>query len=359
MDHGCSSASSPAVPFLDADTIRSLLDVSSAAALLTESLASGAVDPEDDSPRLFSPAGPGREFLIMPSVGRTRSGVKLVALAPDNPAAGHPAVQGVYVLFANDHLTPLAMLDASELTLLRTPATTAMAAEHLLAAKREEGASGADPPASETGSGARGLRVVVYGTGPQAERHIHCIEAVLRPDEIAVVGRRAAAVDVLVARTVAAGAPVRRAAADPTVDLARAHLVICVTAAATPLFADEAVSSDAVVCAVGAHGPQRHELPVELVRRSDIVVEARVAALRESGNVLQARPVDAWGDGQPLTNLAELVSGRFVATPGRPAVFTGVGMAWQDLVIASSLYDRHAGGDRRQPASARALARPD
>ncbi len=342
------SASARALPFLAADIIAGLLDLRAAVTLLNDALASGQVDPEDDGPRLFSPAGPGREFLVMPSVGRPRSGVKLVALAPDNPAAGHPAVQGVYVLFDNDHLTPLAMLDAAELTLLRTPATTVLAAQHLLAAKRDRGPVGADRPASDHGQAPDGLRVVVYGTGPQAERHIQCAQAVLRPSDIAVVGRRSGAVDAVVARTTPAGAPTRPAAADPTDDLASADLVICVTSSASPLFAAEAVSPNAVVCAVGAHGPQRHELPAELVRRSDVVVEARGAALRESGNLLQARPLEAWREestGQRLTNLAELVTGRFSATAGRPAIYTGVGMAWQDLVIASRVYDLNAGGD--------------
>ena len=70
----------------------------------------------------------------MPTQAIGYAGVKVVTIAPANPAAGHPKIQGVYSLFEAEHLTPLAVMDAVELTLVRTPATTALAVKHMVAA---------------------------------------------------------------------------------------------------------------------------------------------------------------------------------------------------------------------------------
>lgn len=310
------------LPYLSGPDLRGLATEADAVGFLEEALTSGLVDPEEDSPRLFSPA-PGGEFLIMPTGGPTWSGVKLVTVAPDNPARGKPKIQGIYALIASDDLAPTTLMDAVELTLLRTPATTVLAVKHLLAAGP---ARGSEP-----------LSVVVFGTGPQAERHVRCLAAVVGPIDVVVVGRRAEAAVALAERCTAAGVPTRSGSAD---DVRQAAVVVCTTSSPTPVLDDELVADGTVVAAMGAHGPDRAELPPELVRRSDVAVEARASALRESGNILGARTVDEWA-GLPIANLAELAAGRVDRSPGRPAVFSGVGMAWEDLVVATALQERH------------------
>jgi 1-piperideine-2-carboxylate/1-pyrroline-2-carboxylate reductase [NAD(P)H] len=319
-----------ALPFLTGPDLRALASEADAVGFLEEALASGRVDPEEDSPRLFSPA-PGGEFLIMPTGGPDWSGVKVVTVAPDNPARGKPKIQGIYALIASDDLAPTTLMDAVELTLMRTPATTVLAVKHLLAA--------GEPPAPDP------VPVVVFGTGPQAERHVHCLAGVVGPIDVAVVGRRTEPAVALAERCAAAGVPARAGSAD---DVRDAAVVVCATSSPTPVVDDRLVADGAVVAAMGAHGKGRAELPPELVRRSDVVVEARASALRESGNLLGARAAEEWAE-HPVANLADLVAGRVERHRDRPAVFSGVGMAWEDLVVATALQERH---HRRQTAGA-------
>lgn len=323
------------LPHLTGPDLAALAADADVVGILEEALMSGAVDPEDDSPRLFSPA-PGGEFLMMPASAAAWSGVKLVTVVPGNPARGKPKIQGVYTLFSSDDLAPVALMDAVELTLLRTPATTVPAVRHLLAAGGVRDAAA--------------LPVVVFGTGPQAERHLRCLRAVLGTVEAVVVGRRPGSAEAFAERVTGSGLRVR--GGQPS-DVRDAAVVLCAASSATPVLADGLVPGDAVVAAVGSHGTERAELPSELVRRSDVVVEARAAAMLESGNLLGARSPEEWSK-LPVANLADPVSGRFRRTPGRPAVFSGTGMAWEDLVVATALYDRHTSAQpavrRRQPA---------
>src|SRR5699024_5527633 len=243
------------LPYLDGTKINELASRAEIVDLLATTLRSGAVDPETDSPRMFADA-PCGEFITMPTTMPESSGVKLVSVSDNNAAVGLPTIQGVYVLFDSATLAPVALLDAVELTLLRTPAVTTLAVRELVSAGSREHVD----------------RVTVLGTGPQAERHVQFIHEVLAPAEIVVVGRRAAAAEALAARGAAVGAPVRAGVAD---DLSGAEVVVCATSSTTPLFDDERIGADTIVAAVGAHGADRNELPPELVRRSDIAVEGR------------------------------------------------------------------------------------
>lgn len=309
------------LPFLTGEEVASLATQADAVDFLDDALRAGAVDPESDSARLFSPA-PGGEFLFMPTGGTEWSGVKLITIAPGNPAQGKPKIQGIYTLIDSADLTPTVLMDAVELTLLRTPAVSVLAIRQLLAA----GPGRASGP----------LPVVVFGTGPQAERHLRCLAEVVGPVDAAIVGRRPESAQAFVERFAADGVRVRAGRPD---DVRDAAVVVCVTSSATPVLDDRLVADDAVVVAVGSHGQDKAELPAELIRRADVAVEGRASAMREGGNLLQARTQQEWA-ALPVAGLQDLATGRFERRPGHPAVFSGVGMAWEDLVIATAIHHR-------------------
>ena len=279
------------------------------------------VNPEEDSPRLFSPA-PGGEFLLMPASGRRYSGIKALTVAPGNPARGLEKIQGVYVLFESETLAPVALMDGTELTAIRTPATTLLAVKHILAA-----APGGAPTAP---------RVVVFGAGVQALNHVRAAHAVLPGASLAVVGRRPERVQSMITKLAAEGIRV-----DPAgvTDVPDADVVLCTTSSRTPLFDGGLVAPGAVVAAVGQHGLGAREVDAGLVLRSDVVVEGRASALREAGDLIPARSAEEWEGIRPA-NLRDLVSGELKRSPGKPCLYAGVGMAWEDLVTAAVVYER-------------------
>src|SRR5699024_6372937 len=108
------------------------------------------------SPRLFSPA-PDGEFLMMPTNATPMTGLKVVTIAPENPAKGLEKIQGLYILFDSASLSPVALMEGSELTAIRTPTATLTAVKHL---------SAADPDFPSA------PRVLVFGAGIQGVNHI-------------------------------------------------------------------------------------------------------------------------------------------------------------------------------------------
>lgn len=306
------------------------VDYSALVAVLEASLAS-EVDPETDNSRFCSPA-PGGEFLFMASSGKRYSGTKLVTVAPHNPSVGLPKIQGAYVLFESETLSPVAIMDGAELTLLRTPATTALAVKNILAA---------DPRGRFSGKGMPDVPILlVFGTGPQAHRHIEAIRAVANIGELIVVGRTVDSAASFAWDWAARGLTTR---VGYEADVFLADLILCATSSREPLFDGDLIRPNTVVAAVGSHGFDAREIDPLLARRANIVVEARASAMRESGNLIPARSREEWKQ-ERLTNLSELVRGDFSRRPENPVLYTGVGMAWQDLVIATHIYEQHLKG---------------
>jgi ornithine cyclodeaminase len=176
-------------------------------------------------------------------------------------------------------------------------------------------------------------RLVVFGTGPQARSHIAAIRAVRPIDEVLVIGR-----DIDRARAFASSVNAR---AGWVADVARADVVVCATTARTPLFDGAMLASDATVVAVGSHEPDVREVDDTTVCASTVVVEARSAALREAGDVVQPMAAGVF-DPDTLVDLASVVRGTVTVDMSRPRLFKSVGMAWEDLVIAASSWEKRA-----------------
>jgi ornithine cyclodeaminase len=132
--------------------------------------------------------------------------------------------------------------------------------------------------------------------------------------------------------------------------VAGADLVACCTTAREPLFDGRLLAEHAVVVACGSHEPTAREVDTETVRRGVVVVESVTAACAEAGDVIMAMAEGALAPGD-LVGLAALVRGETPATTG-PSLFKSVGMAWEDLVVASAVFDHfgyQAGPERGAP----------
>lgn len=299
---------------IDAEELARRLPMPRAIAALDRALRAG-LDPEADVPRTVLDVQAG-QLLLMPATSSSYVGVKIATVAPDNPARGLPRIVASYLLMDAATLCPTALIDGSALTLLRTPAVSAVAVDHLAAADAE--------------------RLVVFGAGPQAWGHVEAVRAVRPISSVGVVARRPEQTAELVERCRSAGLP---AEAVPPQAVATADVVACCTTARTPLFPAAAVADHAVVVAMGSHEPTAREVDGALVARATVVVEARTAALREAGDLLIPLRSGDVDTGVIAGNLSELVRGAVDIAPRRPKLFKGTGMAWQDLVVAAAAVD--------------------
>jgi ornithine cyclodeaminase len=120
----------------------------------------GGLDPASDLQRSILPIEKG-ELLLMPATSAEGSGIKILTIAPNNPALNEPRIQGVYILFDKENLSISSLLDGAALTTYRTPAISFAAIRPALGLSQED------------------LTVVVFGSGPQAISHVQTLAAVL------------------------------------------------------------------------------------------------------------------------------------------------------------------------------------
>jgi len=104
---------------------------------------------------------------------------------------------------------------------------------------------------------------------------------------------------------------------------------------------------------MGSNQAGRRELPTELVRRADwIVVDSKEQARMESGDLLMAFDDKDWGSPR-LVELQDLVSGRIRARtrPDQVTLFKSNGLAVEDVISASFVYERALAAGRGRPVA--------
>lgn len=121
--------------------------------------------------------------------------------------------------------------------------------------------------------------------------------------------------------------------------LALADIICTCTTSMEPVVSAGDVKEGCHVNAVGAFNASMRELDGQLMGRGRIVVEERASALMEAGDILQAIEEGWIGEDALKTDLREAVNGAALRRNEQEVtIFKSVGIAFEDLVVASEVY---------------------
>jgi ornithine cyclodeaminase len=253
-----------------------------------------------------------------PSAGALAS--KLVTLFPLNAGTGLPTHQAVIAVFDPNNGRPVALMDGTAITAIRTGAGSALATR-LLA--REDATT-----------------IAILGTGVQARSHARAVTLVRAFTEMRVVGRDRAKADAL-AKELAGelDLPVRVAASWQ--DACDGADVVCATAHAfEPVVRRGWLTPGVHVTSIG-YNPKGREVDDATVAEALVVVESRAAALAPfpagSNDLLQPIEQGLITADHVHGEIGELVDG---SKPGRTSsqqitLYKSVGVAVQDGTAAA------------------------
>jgi ornithine cyclodeaminase/alanine dehydrogenase-like protein (mu-crystallin family) len=257
------------------------------------------------------PAGPGVFHVRFGGLDgdAARFAVKINGRFPI--AAGQERVHGTIVLADARTGERLAIMDAGVLTMVRTAAVATFAAQTF-----------SRPPVGT---------VVVIGCGVVGSRTAVQLAEVLRPSEVRLWDLDAERVGSLAARLRDEGVTVVTPS-HPAVAVVEADLIVTCTPSREALFPADAISPPAVVIAMGADAPGKHELEPELLTRASVFTDVReqsalageIAHAIGSGNLAQSDVAGELGD----------VAVGAVPKPGGLVVFDSTGSAFVDAAVA-------------------------
>jgi ornithine cyclodeaminase/alanine dehydrogenase-like protein (mu-crystallin family) len=300
--------------------VRELLGYRECAALMRDALAQRARGLIQQPLRtVVRPRGAAGLMAMMPAYSAQAGyGLKAICITPGNPAAGLDTHQGGVLLSDAATGEPLALINASAITEIRTAATSAVATGLL-----------ARPGAAE---------LAVVGTGVQGRAHAHALAATRELSGIRVASRDLGRARDLAAELVSAlGVPARGYdSVAQAVD--GADIVVTATASPVPVLRREWIAPGTHVNAVGACLPGDRELDTATMAAAGLFADSRESVTHESGDYLLAERDGV--DNPVRAELGEVITG---AAPGRASddeitVFESLGLAAEDLAAARYLY---------------------
>ncbi len=251
-------------------------------------------------------------------------GVKLVTLVPGNSARNVGNVLGSYMLMSGVTGEPLAVLDGTTLTHLRTAAASALASRYL--------------------SRTEASKLVMVGAGAMAP-HLIRAHAAIRPiREVSIWARDRAKAEALAA-SFAGEAFTASVVSDLNEAVTEADIISAATMSSTPLIHGRFLKEGAHVDLVGAYTPAMRESDDDTVARARIFVDTIEGATHEAGDIVQPIKDHIIEIGDIEGDLFDLTAGRATGRlhDTEITLFKSVGTALEDLAAARLAYNRVKG----------------
>src|SRR6185503_8858796 len=249
-------------------------------------------------------------------------GLKAICVFPENPAKGKDAHQGAVMLFSRETGELLALINASEITAIRTAAVSAVATR-LLACEDAQ-------------------QLGIIGAGVQARTHLAALTAV-RPIKRAKIACRNIEHAEELAREMQPQFSFPLEPMRTNEQAVRgADLIVTATSSQQPVINRDWISPGAHVNAIGTHSPNSREIDSATMAAAKIFVDRRESALNESGDYLLAAKEGLITPESILGEIGELLigtkTGRTSAT--EITLFKSLGLAIEDVVSADYLYHK-------------------
>jgi alanine dehydrogenase len=260
------------------------------------------------------------DLRIMPAFATEldMAGTKIVNVHPENFKKGLPTVMAVIIL--NDSKTglPLALIDGTYITGMRTGAAGAVAAKYL--ARKE----------------ARTLGVV--GAGRQAIFQIAAISKVRQLEKILVYDINKKSIENLSLQLKEIGIEIQEASLE---EAAKQDILVTTTPSAKPIIRREWIMSGTHINAIGADAAGKEELDPEILKIAKVVVDDWTQA-SHSGEINVPFHKGIIKKEDIYSSLSKIVN---LEKPGREnydeiTVFDSTGLAIQDLFAANLVYQK-------------------
>jgi ornithine cyclodeaminase/alanine dehydrogenase-like protein (mu-crystallin family) len=246
---------------------------------------------------------PGGFYGMMPALTPEGLGQKIVTFYPPNAERGIPTHMATIFLVDPQTGAPLAVMDGTLITEMRTAAVSA-AATKLLAP-----------------SDAKVLAIL--GSGVQARSHVEALRLVRKFEEVRVWSPTTAHAERFAEE-------IGGKAMSPEAAVRDADVVVTATNSKMSILRGAWLKHSCHVNAVGACRPDWRELDDEAMANV-VFVDSRAAAMKESGDIILSGT-------KIYAELGEALAGKVPSRANKTTIFKSLGMAVEDISSALLVY---------------------
>ncbi len=248
------------------------------------------------------------------------TGVKIVNVHPDNPKNGLPTVMALVILNSTKTGAPVAIMDGTYLTDMRTGAAGGVAVKYL---------------------GRRNAKTVGFvGAGNQAKTQLLGIKEVVDIEEIRVTStsekgtlafksemEKRMGCDIIPKKSIR--------------DVCNCDILVTTTPSREPIVKNEWIADGTHINAIGADAPGKEELDPEILKRSKVVVDD-IPQASHSGEVNVPISKNLFSVMDICCELGEVIAGKKKARKSDSdiTVFDSTGLAIQDVATADMVFQK-------------------
>jgi alanine dehydrogenase len=263
------------------------------------------------------------DLRVMPSyIKKNISAVKIVNVHPNNKNFGLPTIMAIIVLIEPKTGKPLAIMDGTRVTYLRTGAAGGIAIKYL----------------SRAGSETIGL----IGAGVQAFSQIIAANCVLKINEISVFDIDDFAKNKFIQIMKKRYPSIKISSARNVEEVIKnKDILISVTPSRAPIVLNKWIDEGVHINAIGADAPGKQELDPLILKRARIIVDDLQQA-SHSGEVNVPLKNEMLSKNDIYAELGEIISGKKIGRDSNKQItlFDSTGLAIQDAAVAKAIYKK-------------------
>jgi ornithine cyclodeaminase/alanine dehydrogenase-like protein (mu-crystallin family) len=264
-------------------------------------------------------------LLLMPCITDEYWSTKLVSFYPRNNESGLPSIYGTLVLNSAKTGEPLAIMDGSTITAMRTAAVSAVGIKNLAPVNSRS--------LGIVGTGLQGIYQAIFACSVLKIDNIRAYDQSIHnlkrfSDQ---VSHKFPKTTIIHAR-------------DSSEVVNNSEVIITATNSQTPVFKNEKdLFTGKTFIGIGSYKPDCREFPEQLFRQTDQIFIDTPDGKKESGDLLD--PVmNKWISEKNIYPIASLLSKEITLTSNPTKIFKTVGSAIYDLFAAKLVYEKHLRG---------------
>src|SRR5258706_1157123 len=249
-------------------------------------------------------------------------GLKVVSVFPGNHGTDYDSHMGAVMLFETQHGSPLALVDASEITAIRTAAVSGVATKLL-----------ARSDASD---------LCILGSGVQARSHLEAMLVVRASKRVRVWSRNEDHTRQFAAEESKRYGITIEPMASAQQAVEGASLICTTTAAPQPILHGDWIASSAHIKSLGSSVAFTRELDTAAVVKSRLFVDRRESTVNEAGDYLVPRQEGAITEDHIQGEIGDVLLGKVKGRQSQDEItlFKSLGLAVEDVAAAYHVYNQ-------------------